>query len=260
MREAGATYDLIGKDYSTTRRPDPALERAIAQALGDARSVVNVGAGSGSYEPADRRVVAVEPSTVMVAQRSPGAAPVVRARAERLPFPDASFDASFAVFTVHHWHDQDRGLREMRRVSRSMVVIATADLDVWSQMWLLRDYVPEIAELDRRRFPSPEHIVETLGGGHIVTVPTPADCRDGFTPAFWKHPSAYLDPTVRASMSSFSLLDAALVRSRLERLARDLQSGAWHTRNADLLALDELDTGHRLIVAPVQSANDSKIS
>ena len=260
MREAGATYDRIGKDYSATRRPDPALSRAIASALGDARSVLNVGAGAGSYEPADRRVVAVEPSNVMIAQRAPGAAPVVRARAERLPFPDASFDASFAVFTVHHWHDQERGLREMRRVSRSRVVIATADLDVWSQMWLLRDYVPEIAELDRRRFPSPRHIAETLGGGEILTVPTPDDCPDGFTPAFWKYPSAYLDPTVRAGMSSFASLDADLVATRLERLARDLQSGAWQARNADLLELDELDIGHRLVVAPVQSANDSNTS
>ena len=260
MQDAGATYDQIGKGYSTTRRPDPALERAISQALGDARSVLNVGAGSGSYEPADRRVVAVEPSTVMIAQRVPGAAPVVRAHAERLPFPDATFDASFAVFTVHHWRDQDRGLREMRRVSRSTVVIATADLEVWSRMWLLRDYVPEIADLDRRRFPSPERIVETLGGGQIVTVPTPADCPDGFTPAFWKRPSAYLDPTVRAGMSSFALLDDDLIRTRLERLERDLQSGAWQARNAGLLELDELDTGHRLVIAPAQSASDSKTS
>ena len=260
MHDAGATYDLIGRRYAATRRPDATLERAIMRALGDATSVANIGAGAGSYEPTDRMVVAVEPSGVMIAQRPPGAPPAVRARAEQLPLADASVDATLAVFTVHHWHDPERGLGEMRRVTRSTVVIATADIDVWSQMWLLRDYGPEIAQLDRGRFPSPQHIAEMLGGGQILTVPTPADCSDGFTPAFWKRPSAYLDPAVRAGMSSFALLDADLVRTRLDRLARDLRSGAWHARNADLLELDELDTGHRMVVARVQSANDSKIS
>ena len=260
MHDAAATYDLIGKRYSATRRPDPAHERAIVRALGDSRSVLNVGAGAGSYEPADRRVIAVEPSSVMIAQRAPDAAPVVQARAEQLPFADASFDASLAVFTVHHWHDPERGLREMRRLTRSTAVVFTADVDVWSQMWLVRDYLPEIAELDRQRFPSPDRILETLGGGEIVTVPTPADCTDGFTPAFWKRPHAYLDPAARAGMSSFALLDPDLVRIRLDRLARDLERGTWHTRNADLLDLDAFDTGHRLVLAPAHSPSDSKTS
>jgi len=148
----------------------------------------------------------------------------------------------------------------MRRLTRSTAVVFTADVDAWSQMWLVRDYLPEIAELDRQRFPSPDRILETLGGGEIVTVPTPADCTDGFTPAFWKRPHAYLDPAARAGMSSFALLDPDLVRIRLDRLARDLERGTWHTRNADLLDLDAFDTGHRLVLAPAHSPSDSKTS
>lgn len=258
MLHTGATYDAIGERYSATRRPDPAHERAIMRALGDARSVLNVGAGTGSYEPTDRRVLAIEPSSVMIAQRASNAAPVLQAVAEHLPLPDDSFDASLAIFTVHHWRDLERGLREMRRVTRSTVVIMTADIDVWSQMWLLRDYLPEIAELDRERYAAPQDIVEALGGGQLLTVPTPADCADGFTPAFWKRPHAYLDAGTRAGMSSFTMLEPDLVQTRLDQLARDLERGAWHERNADLLDLEALDTGHRLIVTQVRLANDLK--
>jgi SAM-dependent methyltransferase len=147
-------YDQIGRRYSHTRRPDPAHRKAILRALRDARSVVNVGAGTGSYEPSDRTVVAVEPSEVMIAQRPMGAAPVVRARAEALPFRDASFAAALAILTVHHWEDPVSGLREMRRVAAERAIVFSADIDVWVNMWLVRDYFPEIVEQDRRRFPT----------------------------------------------------------------------------------------------------------
>ena len=246
---AVSTYDRIGTGYAKTRRPDPSHQRAILRALGDARSVLNVGAGTGSYEPSDRTVVAVEPSEVMIAQRPTGAAPVVRARAEGLPFGDGAFDAALAILTVHHWDDPGRGLSEMRRIAATRVVIFTADIDVWARMWLVRDYFPEIAELDRRRFPPPEVIAHSLGGGRILSIPTPGDCTDGFTPAFWKRPEAYLDPGIRAGMSSFAVIDNRSVTRGLARLARDLESGQWRARNAALLDLDELDVGHRLVVA-----------
>jgi SAM-dependent methyltransferase len=221
------------------------------RSLGDARSVANVGAGTGSYEPSDRAVIAVEPSEVMIAQRPNGATRVVQARAEELPFCDAAFDAALAILTVHHWEDPDHGLREMRRIAARRVVIFTADIDVWADMWLVRDYFPEIAELDRRRFPSPEVIARTPGGGQILPVLTPADCTDGFSPAFWKRPHAYLDPIVRAGMSSFTAMDDQLVARGAGRLASDLESGRWHERNADLIELAEFDAGHRLVVAEV---------
>jgi hypothetical protein len=196
-------------------------------------------------------VVAVEPSEVMISQRPEGAAQVVRARAEELPFGDGAFEAAMAILTVHHWEDPGTGLREMRRTAATRVVIFTADIDVWARMWLVRDYFPEIAELDRRRFPTPEVIAHSLGGGRIVPLPTPGDCTDGFTPAFWKRPEAYLDPSIRAGMSSFAAIDDRSVTSGLTRLARDLESGRWRAQHADLLDLDELDVGHRLVVAEV---------
>jgi hypothetical protein len=219
-RAGGPTpYDRIGSGYPRTRQADPAHERAIVRALGDARSVVNVGAGTGPYEPRDRRVVAVEPSGVMIAQRPAGTAPVVQARAERLPFEDARFDAALAILTVHHW--------------------------------------AEIAELDRDRFPPPERIVDILGGGQILSRLTPANCADGFTPVFWRRPHAYLDPGVRVGMSTFASLDEELVKNALARLARD-ESGRWHSRNAELLELDEYDAGHRLIVAEMCCPNGGR--
>jgi SAM-dependent methyltransferase len=249
LNRATTPYDRIGTGYGRTRRPDPRHQRTILRALGDARSVVNVGAGTGSYEPLNRTVVAVEPSEVMIAQRPKGGAQVVRARAEELPFTDGAFDAGLAILTVHHWEDHVRGLREVRRVAASRVVIFTADIDVWAGMWLVRDYFPEIAELDRRRFPSPGTIARTLGGGRILPMPTPDDCTDGFTPAFWKRPQAYLDPSIRRGMSSFAAMDDRTVTLGLARLATDLESGRWRERNADLLDLDEFDAGHRLVVA-----------
>jgi SAM-dependent methyltransferase len=243
------TYDEIGAGYVRTRRTDPRHAGAIADALGGARTVVNVGAGAGSYEPRDRLVTAVEPSRTMIDQRPQGSAPVVQAGAEALPFADRTFDAGLAVLTVHHWRDPAAGLHELRRVVRGPVVVFTADIEVWARMWLVRDYLPEIAELDRARFVTPGQVAEALGGGRIQPLLTPADCADGFGPAFWRRPQAYLDPGVRAGISSLVALDEETRSGGLAMLAEDLGSGRWAERNAELLGLDAFDAGHRLVVA-----------
>ncbi len=242
-------YDRIGATYSATRRPDPRIERQIADALGDARSVVNVGAGTGAYEPRDRDVTAVEPSAVMLAQRPPEAAPAVRGSAEALPFGDDAFDAALAVLTMHHWSDWRAGVAELRRVARKRIVMLTFDPAYIARYWLVRDYLPEIAVMDEARFPPLATVAEALGDARILPVPIAADCSDGFLCASWKRPLAYLDETVRANISSFALLPPAVVAAALARLERDVDDGTWAARNAGLLAHDEADFGYRLLVA-----------
>src|SRR3954471_8361973 len=167
---AGPRYDTIGAGYAGTRREDPRLAAPIHAALGGARTVVNVGAGAGSYEPRDRHVVAIEPSDVMAAQRRRELAPAIRAGAEALPLRDDAVDAAMAVLTLHHWDDaQERGVRELRRVSRGPVVVVTYDADVSGRMWLM-EYLPEVAALDRRIFPPPERVAAWLGGAARVEV------------------------------------------------------------------------------------------
>lgn len=243
---ASPLYDRIGRGYAAYRRPEPRIAARIAGALGDARSVVNVGAGAGSYEPEDRAVVAVEPSGEMVRQRSADAAPAIRGRAEMLPFRDRAFDAAMAILTIHHWADVTRGLAEMRRVARSRVVILTWDPGHPS-FWLVRDYFSEIHEFDRQTFPSLETLRAALGPIEVHPVPVPADCVDGFLGAYWRRPEAYLDEGARGAISSFPRLGD--VDARIARLRADLADGTWHERNGDLLALDELDIGYRLVVA-----------
>jgi SAM-dependent methyltransferase len=217
-------------------------------ALGEAQWVLNVGAGSGSYEPPDRPVVAVEPSAVMLAQRAGGAAPAVRARAEALPFPDRSFDAVMGVLTLHHWSDRAGGLAECARVARQRVVLLTWDPEA-NAFWLLQEYLPAIAAVDRELFPPMSAYAEAFGPGARVEVealPVPRDCVDGFLGAYWARPAAYLDPAVRAGISAFAYPGA---EAGLERLAADLASGAWHSRHGDRLEADDLDVGYRLVVA-----------
>ncbi|MEA2417817.1 MAG: hypothetical protein QOE60_23 [Thermoleophilaceae bacterium] len=209
--------------------------------------MVNVGAGSGSYEPAGLDVVAVEPSAVMRAQRPAGAAPVVDARAESLPFADDSFDAAMTVLSDHHWDDHDRGLAEMRRVARGRVVIFTWEPRCLHDAWLVRDYLPGFARLVPPDYEL-EQILKVLGGGRIEPVPIPHDCRDGFLHAYWRRPRAYLDPAVRAGISVFRLLEPDEVADAIARLSADLDSGEWERRNGELLELDELDLGYRIVV------------
>lgn len=240
---AQAAYDRIGTGYAARRRPDPRIAARIEEALGDAASVVNVGAGTGSYEPAGRKVVAVEPSATMIAQRSPGAAPAVMASAERLPFDDDSFDAAMAVLTVHHWSDKASGLRETRRVARRTVAVLTYD-PAHPGCWL-NDYFPALRTLDEEQMPPIAFYEQVLGQVDITSVPVPGDCTDGFLYAFWRRPEAYLDPDVRSGSSSFWKIPG--IESGLARLDADLASGEWHRRNGHVLDLPELDLGYRLV-------------
>jgi SAM-dependent methyltransferase len=214
---------------------------------------VNVGAGAGSYEPRDRDVVAVEPSEAMIAQRPAGAAPVVQAHAAALPFDDASFDAAMAVLTDHHWPDRCAGLRELRRVARRAVVL-TFDPAYTDAFWLVADYLPGFRELPGMKI---DELAACLGGAAILPVPVPADCADGFLGAFWRRPEAYLDPRVRAGISVFARVSPAEVEACVRALRTDLESGAWQERHAELLGLDELDLGYRLLVSPPAAARTS---
>lgn len=238
---------MIGVGYTRVRREDPRIAVRIRSALGDARTVLNVGAGAGAYEPADLDVTAVEPSEVMRAQRPPGAAPVIDASAEALPFADGSFDAAMAVLTDHHWRDLARGLAELRRVARRQVLF-TWDGETALDSWLVRDYFPGFARFSREAR-ALDRMLERLGGGRIEVVPIPHDCVDGFFHAYWRCPEAYLDERVRAGISVFSRLPPEEVDEGLTRLGADLDSGEWHCRNAALLDLEELDLGYRLVVA-----------
>jgi GNAT superfamily N-acetyltransferase len=237
-------YDTIGRGYGRYRIPDPRIAARIADALGEAETVLNVGAGTGSYEPTDRRVVAVEPSATMIAQRPAGAAPVVQARAEALPFPDGAFDAAMAVLTVHHWSDWRRGIAELTRVARS-VVILTWD-PAHEGFWLTRDYFPDFIALDRAIFPPLDALASALGGADAQPVLVPGDCADGFLGAYWRRPHAYLDAGARGAISSFARIDDG--DPRIRRLAGDLDSGRWHDRYGHLLSEDTLDVGYRLVV------------
>jgi SAM-dependent methyltransferase len=246
-------YDASKAAYAATRRGDPRIAAAIERALGDARTVLNVGAGAGSYESPEREVTAVEPSPTMRAQRPPGAPEAIDARAEALPFEDASFDAATAILTVHHWGEQERGLAELRRVARGPAVVLTFDPGEAEAFWLVRDYLPEIGEEDRGRMPSIATVTEALGGNcTIERVPIPHDCRDGFLGAFWRRPELYLEPAIRPGISSFGDLPDEVLAGGLRRLRNDLDSGAWQRRYGGLLSLDELDIGYRLVVAHAQ--------
>ncbi|MBT3787856.1 MAG: class I SAM-dependent methyltransferase [Alphaproteobacteria bacterium] len=236
-------YDTIGVNYSDLRKPDTRIEKMIEKALGPAFSVLNVGAGTGSYEPADRQVTAIEPSLEMIRQRRPSSAPVIQGFAEDLPFDDNSFDASMAVLTVHHWTDKAKGLKEMSRVTRGRVVLLTFDPSLRG-LWLA-DYFPELVSLDDVIMPKLSDYEEWLGSVEISTVPIPYDCADGFLYAYWRRPAAYLDPVITAAMSSFQAMENTSKGSK--KLADDLESGLWAQRYSELLDLDEYDLGYRLV-------------
>jgi SAM-dependent methyltransferase len=237
-------YDRIGVGYSAHRRSEPTWSAAIEHALGDVSSVVNVGAGTGSYEPRDRRVVALEPSATMLAQRAHDSAPAVRGVAETLPFPSNSFDVALAILTVHHWSDPAAGLAELRRVAGRQVVF-TWDPVVAADFWLVRDYIPEIAEYDRGA-PTLDYVTAHLDVVDVVDLLVPAACADGVMAAYWQRPEAYLDPTVRANISGLSLLEPERVARAVDRLRADVNDGTWRTRNEALLARDTFDAGYRL--------------
>jgi SAM-dependent methyltransferase len=241
-------YDEHGRHYTHGRRTDPRIEARIHAALGEAETVINVGAGTGSYEPLNRWVLAVEPSATMRAQRPATAAPAIDARAEALPLDNDSVDAAMACVTIHHWQRRDAGLAEMRRVARGPVVVFTFDLDCLPP-WQL-DYLGEGVEIERSRFGAIEDVAAALGGQtRIETIPTPADCADGFFEAFWNRPEALLDPSVRASQSMWELLEEGVEERMVERLAADLASGLWDDRHGHLREMDSFDGSLRLVVS-----------
>lgn len=245
---AEATYDRIGIGYSDIRRPDPRIAARLEAALGDARTVVNVGAGTGSYEPVDREVTAVEPSETMIAQRPPGAAPVVRARAEELPFEDDSFDAAMAIITVHHWEDPAAGIAEMVRVARRRVVVLTFDPPPLREHWLVRDYVPRLYDVHVEMVGSIEEVTEALPGAAVEPVPMPRLCEDGFWCALWDRPELHLDPEVRRASSGWHRIEPEEAERGLAALRADLESGAWDERYGYLRRAAEFDVGLRLVV------------
>jgi SAM-dependent methyltransferase len=245
----GQLYDTIGATYTVTRRTEPRIAARIWAALGDARTVVNVGAGTGSYEPPGRDVTAVEPSAVMRAQRPAGAAPCVAAVAESLPFQDQSFDAAMAISTVHHWQDPIAGLREMRRVARRVVVFTfdASEAGWHRRFWLTRDYLPEVADL-LAGWPSLTELARAIGA-RVEPVLIPWDCADGLFEAYWRRPGAYLDDHVRRGVSVWARVGPQAEQRAVRSLRDDLVSGRWAERNRDLVALDAAELGLRLLIA-----------
>ncbi len=243
-------YETIGATYSVTRCTEPRIAAQVWDALGDAQTVLNVGAGTGSYEPSDRDVVAVEPSAVMRAQRSDEAAPCVAATAESLPFEDASFDAAMAISTIHHWRDPVAGLREMQRVARRVVVLTcdTSDESWIDRFWLTRDYLPEVGTLRGGRSSLSELAAGAIGG-RVEPVYIPWDCVDGFFEAYWRRPEAYLDENVRRGISVWTKVGADAEQRAVRTLRDDLASGRWAERNRELLDLDAAELGLRLLIA-----------
>ena len=241
-------YDRHGGTYARHRRADPRIAARIHAALGDAATVLNVGAGAGSYEPDDRWVLAVEPSATMRAQRPAGAAPALAARAERLPFDDATFDAAMACVTIHHWEPPEAGLAELRRVARGPVVVLTLELDALPA-WQ-RAYIREGVEIERTRMPTIDDVAAALGGRtHVEHVPTPGDCVDGHIEAFWRRPEALLDPQVRAAQSSWTLMGPGVEQRIVDRLSADLASGAWDREHGHLREQESFDGSLRLVVS-----------
>lgn len=236
-------YDIIGVNYVELRKPDPRIAKIIASALGTAQTVLNVGAGTGSYEPADRSLTAIEPSIEMIRKRSPSAARVIQASADDLPFDDNSFDASMAILTIHHWPDKEAGLREMRRVTRGPIVLLT--FDPLHRPWLT-DYLPALVTLDEVQMPTMPEYKQWLGDLQVTPVMVPHDCSDGFLYAYWRRPEAYLDAKIRSGSSSFWAIRD--VEAGLQNLRRDLDSGEWERRYSALLTLEEYDAGYRLVV------------
>lgn len=246
----GRRYDRIGHGYSELRREDPRIAERIRLALGGAKSVVNVGAGAGSYESTAPLVVALEPSQVMVSQRAASRTPVIRALAQAIPLRDGSVDAAMSVLSMHHWApNAEAGVREMRRVARSRVVILTVDAEVSGQMWLMAEYLHEVAELDRRIFP-PIDVIRGWLGSHaeVVVVPVPADTCDWTLMSFWAHPERVLDAGARAATSGFARMTSQVVQRVVQAVTDDLRSGTWDDRHGALRRLKELDVGMRLLV------------
>ena len=246
--DRSSLYDRIGGTYTAYRQPDPRLAAQISQALGQAKTVADVGAGTGSYESPDRQYIPIEPSETMIRQRPQALERAVRGVAERLPLADNSCDAVQAILTVHHWNDLSAGIAEMRRVSRGPIVILTWDHAVFARFWMPSEYLPEAAAYDRT-LATLDSILPLVSDAKVVPVPVPRDCTDGMFACYWRRPEMYLDPGARAAISGIAMLPNQVVDRMVTRLRADLRSGEWHDRHADLFKLDSYDTGYRLVIA-----------
>lgn len=244
-----ADYGRIGGAYSTYRQPDPRIAARIDAALGDARTVLNVGAGAGSYEPTDRDVTAVEPSSSMRAQRPAHLPEAIDATAESLPFADDSFDAAMTTFSVHQWSDLETGLRELRRVTTGPLVVITCDPKLLDRFWLA-DYAPEVISTEAHRYPTLAQLGQALGAIDVVDVPVPLDCTDGFNEAYYGRPEMFLDPAARTSCSAWSFVDEVTVSSYLRRLRTDLEDGTWDRAHGELRTQPTFDGSLVLVVSP----------
>ena len=242
-----ANYALIGTGYTRYRQPDPQIAACIVAALGNDRTVLNVGAGAGSYEPIERAVTAVEPSASMRAQRPPHLPSAIDAVAQSLPFAEASFDAALATFTVHQWPDLKAGLAEIRRVTRGPIVIMTCDRDELDRFWL-EAYAPEVLDVEAGRYPPIDTIAELLGGAKVVSVPIPLDCTDGFGEAYYGRPEMLLDPGARLACSAWSFVDPAVESRFVAELGRDLETGAWDKKYGHLRSQPHFDGSLKLII------------
>ena len=241
-------YGIHGKGYARIRRTDPRIAAQVHRALGNARTILNVGAGAGSYEPQDRHVIAIEPSEMMRAQRPPHLAPAINAIAEQLPLDDQSVDASMALVTVHQWRDLDKGLSELRRVTRGPIVVLTFDADALDRFWLTQ-YAAELISTERPRYPSMKRIADSLGGStEIQVVPIPIDCEDGFVEAYYARPEAFLDPAVRRAQSAWSFLPEEDQARIVSRLGNDLKSGDWDRKWGEMRTKPYFEGSLRLIV------------
>ena len=240
-------YDELGLNYSDFRRADPRIEARVWVALGDAGSVVNVGAGTGSYEPRDREVIAVEPSPLMIAKRPAEAAPAIEGVAEALPLGDDSVDAAMATLTIHHWSDLEAGLGEMRRVARKRIVLLTIDATKNAEIWTLAEYFPEAMRAEEEKMPAMRELETLLPDAEIEAVPMPSRCRDEFTSALWDRPEMFLDPAVLRGSSLWHSLPPEAIERGQQRLRADLESGRWDERHGHLRTLPELDIGLRIV-------------
>jgi SAM-dependent methyltransferase len=242
-------YDELGANYPDFRRADPRIEARVWEALGDARSVVNVGAGTGSYEPRDREVIAIEPSLLMIAKRPEEAAPALQGAAEALPLGDGSVDAAMATLTIHHWNDLGKGIAEMCRVARKRIVLLTIDALKNAEIWTLAEYFPEAMALEEDAMPAISSLQASLPGATVETVPMPSRCRDEFTSALWDRPELFLEPAALRASSLWHRLDREVIERGQKRLRADLESGRWDEAHGHLRTLPELDIGLRLITA-----------
>jgi SAM-dependent methyltransferase len=245
-------YDKYGKTYGSFRKTDPRIAAYVDRAIGEAQTVLNVGAGAGSYEPEDKYVISVEPSKTMRLQRAEkNKVPAVIGNAENLPFDDDTFDASMAMVTIHHWENMEKGLQELRRVSKDKVIVMTFDPDALDIYWNV-NYFPEVVNAERARYPSVKFIVDVLGGNcEVITIPIPIDCVDGFQEAFYGRPEAFLDKEIRKNQSAWGFVSEEEELRGVQMLKEELESGEWERKYGKFRTQPFFEGALRLIVASI---------